>query len=170
MACRGVYFALSKEEAAKLLNVTGDDEVLHIVKEEIEERWNEEWLQEVDKAWDAIHRCLGDGSLLCKGKSLLEKCVLGGRQLYIGSDYIISYLDTNEVKDTANSLETVAKNWFRAKYFGLKKKFLFFDLTDYAGPINEDDFEYTWYYFEQMRFLFRKAANANRSIIFTVDQ
>ena len=38
--------------------------MLDIVQEEIEEPWDEEWLLEMDKAWDAIHRCLTDGRLV----------------------------------------------------------------------------------------------------------
>jgi hypothetical protein len=56
MACRGVFFALSKEDETKLLTADDSDTVVEIVTEEIEERWDEEWLQEMDKSWDAIHR------------------------------------------------------------------------------------------------------------------
>ena len=33
------------------------------VIEEIEDRWDRDWLVETDKAWDAIHRCLTGGTL-----------------------------------------------------------------------------------------------------------
>jgi Domain of unknown function (DUF1877) len=36
--------------------------------------------------------------------------------------------------------------------------------------LTEDDFEYTWAYFEDLPAFFRKAALAGRSVIFTVDQ
>jgi hypothetical protein len=38
----------------------------HLI-EEIEETWEEPFVVESDKAWDAIHRCLTDGSLLYAG-------------------------------------------------------------------------------------------------------
>ena len=58
MACRGVLFALTDEEVARLRGAKSDDEVLGIVQDEIEQRWDQEHLEECDKAWDAIHRCL----------------------------------------------------------------------------------------------------------------
>lgn len=82
MGCRGVFFALDECNRKKLLSASCDDEVLSIVTEEIEEQWDQEWLCETDKAWDAIHRCLSDGTLNIAIKTPLAKCVLGGKHLY----------------------------------------------------------------------------------------
>ena len=170
MACRGVYFALTKEEEEKILNYSDDNSVIEFIQEEIEEKWDEEWLQETDKAWDAMHRCLTDGTLTCKGKNLLEKFVLGGKQMHMDSSYIVSYITNDEVKALSSAIAKITKNDMKKKYFSLKKKWLFIDLTDYDGPINEDDFNYTWDYFNMTREFFMKVANTDRSIIFTVDQ
>lgn len=170
MGCRGVYFALNEEDERKLSESTSDEEVLNTIQEEIEERWDQEWLQETDKAWDAMHRCLTDGTLVCKGKTVLEKCVLGGKQLYNGRDYIVSFLKPKEVCEVAESIGTIQKDTFQKKYFGLKKKFLFIDRTEYEGLIGEEDFEYTWFYFEKTREFFFKVAKAKKAVIFTVEQ
>ena len=170
MPCRGVYFALTEDDVKKLMAADGHAAVKEIIQEHIEERWDENWLQETDKAWDAMHRCLTDGTLVCKGKTVLEKCVLGGKQLHQGSEYIISFLTPVEVNEVSETLKPIEQAWFREKYFGLRKRFLWFDLTEYDGPIDEDDFEYTWSYFEQTRKLFEKASRAGRAVIFTVDQ
>ncbi len=170
MGCRGVYFALTENDVQKLVGANNDAEVLEIVQEDIEERWDKEWLQETDKAWDAIHRCLTDGTLVCKGKSILEKCVLGGKQLHQGNNYIVSLLNPTEVKEVSEALKSINEDLLRKKYFGLKKKFLWFDITRYDGPIGEEDFSYTWSYFEAIRMFFGKASKADRSVIFTVDQ
>jgi len=171
MACRGVYFALVEEDLRKLRALNGDEAVLSFVQGEIEERWDVEWLQEVDKAWDAIHRCLGDGSLRCKQPAPLAKFVLCGERLYQKSDYIISLLQPSEVEEVHAASRTVTKEWFRKRYFELgKKSFWKFSIDSYAGPINEDDLEYSWSYFEQARELFGKATAGRRAMIFTVDQ
>jgi hypothetical protein len=172
MACRGVFFALTREEEAKLLSASESDAVVEIVTEEIEERWDEEWLQEMDKSWDAIHRCLGDGSLRNSQPLVSAKAVLGGRQLSSRRDWAVSYLTGDEVKAVAGAIAAIDEPEFRRRYFGLKKKkFLwFFDRTEYVGPIGEEDFEYSWSYFSEMRRLFAKAANANRAMVFAVDQ
>jgi hypothetical protein len=44
------------------------------------------------------------------------------------------------------------------------------DPTDYQGFLSDEDFDYTWYWFEQVRDFYRRAAAAHRAAIFTVDQ
>jgi hypothetical protein len=170
MACRGVFFALSKEDETKLLTADDSDTVVEIVTEEIEERWDEEWLQEMDKSWDAIHRCLGDGTLRNAQPAVTAKAVIGGRQLSSRSDWVISYLPAAEAKLVAEALLPIDQPEFRRRYFGLKKKFLWFDRTEYEGEIGEQDFEYSWAYFEDMRSFFTKASAAGRAVVFAVDQ
>jgi hypothetical protein len=64
MGVRGVHFALTAEESSRLMETPYmDDEKIMAFVQEIESRWDREWLQETDKAWDAIHRCLTDGKL-----------------------------------------------------------------------------------------------------------
>jgi hypothetical protein len=173
MACRGVFFALTKEEETKLLAAADSDAVVEIITEEIEERWDREWLVEMDKSWDAVHRCLGDGSLRTSQPSLTAKAVLGGKQLSSSADWIISNLTADEVQQVAVALAAIDQPEFRRRYFRLKKKFLWIpwiNWSEYDGPIGEEDFEYSWSNFEGMRLLFSKAAAAHRAIVFSVDQ
>ena len=170
MACRGVFFALTKEEEAKLLAAPSSDAVVEIITEEIEERWDRNWLVEMDKSWDAVHRCLGNGSLRTSQPSLTAKAVLGGRQLSSRADWIISYLTADEVKQVSDAIARIDEPEFRRRYFSLQKKFLWFDRTEYDGPIGEEDFQYSWSNFEEMRLFFSKVALAQRAIIFSVDQ
>jgi hypothetical protein len=81
MARRGVHFALTEEQLSRLLGVASDEELISFV-EDVEEIWDKESLAESDKAWDAIHRCLTDGSLLYEsGEYPLNHVICGGRQL-----------------------------------------------------------------------------------------
>jgi hypothetical protein len=162
MACRGVFFAITDEDAARLLAAKSDEEVLDLVQEEIEERWDEGWLQETDKSWDAMHRSLSDGTLECSRDTPLEKCVLGGRQLYEGDDYTISFVSPSEVKEVAAAIGELDKAWMRLKYFQI-------DPCDYDVALTEEDFEYTWEWFQGVQAFYRKAAAHNRPVIFTVD-
>jgi hypothetical protein len=165
MACRGVHFALTPEQEQRLLDAVGDnDAVLAVVQEEVEENWDQGWLCETDKAWDAIHRCLTGGSLdLDNGQPPLSLCILGGRQLYSDNDYFISYVSREQVGAVADALEAFTRNRFDQAYSQLYA-------TDYDGPINDDDREYTWSNLEDLKPFWRKAANAGRAVIFTVDQ
>jgi Domain of unknown function (DUF1877) len=170
MACRGMFFALTREEDAKLLAAGDDDGVISIVTEELCSRGDEEWSAGMDKSWDAIHRCLGDGTLSSRQPGVPAKAVLGGRQLCRGSHWIVSHLTAEEVAAVSQAIASMDKATFRQRYFGLKRKFLCFHFSDYEGPIGEDDFEYSWSYFEDMRAFYDKAASAKRSMIFEVDQ
>lgn len=97
MACRGVHFAITGADAERLLAAPNDGAVLGIVQDEIDERWDEDWLFQSDKAWDAIHRCLTDGTLGPDGGSYpLKLAVLSGRQLHEGEGYIVSLVKPAE--------------------------------------------------------------------------
>ena len=164
MACRGVHFALSDDELASLLNSPTDGERKRIVQEEIEERWDEAHSLEMDKAWDAIHRCLTDGTLRPGDPYYpLNLCILGGKQLYAADDYIISLVMPSEVGRVAHALARTTKSDLREHYFNIRPE-------AYGLPITEEDFEYTWAYFEDLEPFFAMASAEGRAVIFTVDQ
>lgn len=90
MGCRGVLFAISDVTVAALLAAKSDEDLMEIV-ESIEEDWDEQFTAETDKAWDAMHRALSDGSLNPEGgSSPLNRAVLGGKHLHQGDEYIVA--------------------------------------------------------------------------------
>jgi len=134
------------------------------VTEEVEEAWDEAWLYESDKAWDAIHRCLTDGRLeLENGSPPLNLVVFGGEQLYTRGDYYVCFVSKPLVCAVASALKGYSHSDFETAYARLAA-------TSYAGPINADDMEYTWEHLEGLKGFFAKAARAGRSVVFTVDQ
>jgi hypothetical protein len=163
MPCLGVHFALTDEEANRLLAAGTDAAVINIVKEEIERRWDEEWLQETGLAWDAIHHSLTDGTLEPKDSSPLSKCVLGGRQLYHAHNYIVSYLNPNDTTEVFEAIKDIDRPWLEQKYYAL-------DELQTGYGVDEDDFEITWSYFEELKNFFQRAAQHGRAVIFTVNQ
>lgn len=163
MACRGVHFAIDRTEAERLLTAPSDEAVLAIVQDEIEERWDEEWLYQTDKAWDAIHRCLTDGKLSCDGGAYpLKLAVLGGEQLHEGEDYIVSLVDPEKTSEVARELRRIDRQWLKGRYDALDE-----DL--YGVPKSEEDWEYTWEYFSGLPSFFQRAAEAGRYVLFSVD-
>ena len=164
MACRGVHFAITDKQYRKLTSFTTDDELIEFLQEEIEEGWDEDWLCETDKAWDAIHRCLTDGKLEWNNGSFpLNAVVIGGKQLHRGEDYIISLITSEQVVQVAGSIKEIDEAFFRKGYQKIKQ-------SEYDGLLGEEDFQYTWEYFKGLPALFEKAAKDRRSIIFSVDQ
>jgi hypothetical protein len=160
-----MFFALNDEQEAALMATRTDEEVRTFVDEVEEGDWDGEPLDcETDKAWDAMHRCLSDGTLGCgRRASPLDMAVLGGCHHYEGEDYVVAHLRAHEVIQVAAALETVDKVWMRQRYDQI-------DPADYQGFLNDEDFDYTWYYFEEVRDFYRQAAAAKRPVIFTVDQ
>ncbi|MFC9440904.1 YfbM family protein [Nocardia sp. NPDC057030] len=160
----GVHFALTPEQADALLDADSPDTVLTLI-EEIEEGLDDEADQvSSDKAWDAIHRCLSDGTLDPAGGTYpLSHAVLGGTRLDAGDDYFVSYLTAGQVDDVARALSLLDEQFLRERFFDL-------DADDYNGPRNADDFDYTWSNLIDIRTFFTRAARTARPVIFTVDQ
>lgn len=161
MGCLGVHFSFPAHRGGQLWD--GDEAARSFVGE-LEERWDRYYLQETDKAWDAIHRCLADGSLRWVGGDWpLNGAVLGGEPMYLGRDYIIMFLDDDDVAEIAGALDEVSQPWFRERFFALPAH-------GYEGRTGEEDFDYTWHWFELMRAFFRKTADEGRHMVFTADQ
>jgi hypothetical protein len=167
MACRGVHFALRPDEVAALRARAGDRERLEFVQEQIEEPFfhhQRERLVETDKAWDAIHRLLTDGTLDYDIAAYpLGHVILGGDHLYRGSDYIMVLKTPDEVRAVDAVIRPITKAEFRDRYFAL-------DPDEYDGDIGEDDFEYTWEWFSRLREFWKATAERGLHVLFTVDQ
>lgn len=162
MACRGVHFAMTGDEAARFVAlVPGDGAALMALVADIENAWDEDWLVETDKAWAAIHRCLTDGKLEW-GPTVAHLAVLGPEDCYPGDSYIVNFVDAAGVKQVAALLPSIERAAFRAKYDAI-------DAAEYVHK-SDEDFAYTWDNFEDLRALFVKAAKAGRAVLFTVDQ
>jgi hypothetical protein len=163
MAARGVHFAITSGQQTRLLAASDDDELMEVI-DQIEEAWDKESLADSDKAWDAIHRCLTDGSLLYEsGQYPVNHVICGGRQLHQGEDYVVSLVTPEQVRDVSAAIAPLTEDWMRERYFSLLKP------DSYDGEISNEDFRYTWTWFENVRDLYRKAAASGRAVIFTVD-
>ena len=169
MACLGVHFALSDDDVATLRAFRSEEDRLDHLQEVIEEEYmhrdaTQSLYAESDKAWDAMHRSLTDGKLTWDGGSYpLNHTVLAGELLYSGRDYIMSLKSPAQVKDVAAELKKLDSDWFRAKYNAI-------DRESYGVPLSEEDFEYTWEWFQTVRELYKTAASVSRYVLFTADQ
>lgn len=166
MACRGVFFALSSAQKEHLLALDSDEKRLEYIQEEIEQPWDETHLMQTDKAWDAIHRCLTDGTLkVARSSSPLGKLIVGGIQLYSDpQSYIVNLIEGSELPAISTALKAVTKEWLKARYDQLRS-------TDYPQElISEQDWEYTWEWFSGIPDFVDRAVHERRSIVFTVDQ
>jgi hypothetical protein len=163
MTARGVHFAVTTDRAEALLAAEDDDALVAIV-EEIEEEWDESFVHESDKGWDALHRCLSDGTLDPeRGEPPLNKVFFGGQMLNESDDYFVVMVTPSEVKEIAVALRSVTDEWLRRRYLEL-------EFPDYQGEKSEEDFEYSAGQLDGLPALFAAAADAGRYVIFTVSQ
>lgn len=158
----GVHFALTPDQERDLLAAADADDTDRLAEllEDIEELWSEPALKvDTDKAWDAIHRCLSDGSLdPDDGRFPLSHAVLGGRHLH--EEYYVVHVTANEVRDVAGALPDIDREWLRRRYDTLAD-------SDYDGPHDDADFEYTWDNFVDVRGFYQRAAEHGRAVLFT---
>ena len=167
MACLGVLFSLDEKTVLKLKSFGSDKDRLFFLQEEIEETIMEndpERFAELDKSWDALHRSLTDGKLEWNNGSFpLNHVILGGELLYHEDDYIMSLKTPEQTKKIADAIEEISDKDLRIGYKKISSSDYGFDLTD-------DDFEYTWTWFQNSKDFWKKAASENRFVLFTVDQ
>jgi hypothetical protein len=161
MGCLGVHYAIALNQGGRLWD---GDEAARSFARELEDEWDDYYRQPTGKAWDAIHRCLADGTLRWAGGDWpLNGAILGGDPMYLGSGYIIMFLHEDDVAEVAEALDQVIQPWFRERFFALPAH-------GYEGRADEAGFDYTWYWFERMRAFFRKTADEGRQLVFTADQ
>jgi hypothetical protein len=149
------------------MSLKDDSSRLEYLQEEIEETYLEEHPEltaQTDKAWDAMHRLLGDGDLSYnEGPEPLRFAVIGGEPIYANDDYIMSLKTPEQVKAVAVALPKITKEEFRRKYDLM-------DAAKYGCPKTDEDFEYTWEWFAGVVALYQKAAEEDRFVLFTADQ
>jgi hypothetical protein len=119
---------------------------------------------DVDAAWDAIHRCLGDGTLSeDTGKHPLRVIVLGGEPMKGDKGFIMRLNSPPVVQNMAPIIAKIDKKQFRECYFTISA-------DDYLMAPNDGDFQYTWTYFQQVQLFYERAADAGDYVLFTAYQ
>jgi hypothetical protein len=165
MACLGVLFSIDQTTVDFIEQLSTEEERIDYIKEVIEEEYFEnqsQWVAELDKSWDALHRSLTDGQLAWdNGEYPLNHVVFGGKLLCANGNYIIVLKPKEQVAEIAKAVNQLTKASLRARYFLLDPE----EYSDVGG-----DFEYTWQWFESSKGFWQRAADENRSVLFTVNQ
>lgn len=158
-AMLGVHYAITAEQEKLLLDADGDDDAVSEIIGDLEEDWADDALKaDTDKAWDAIHRCLTNGTLDPDGGTQpLALAVVGGRHLH--DEMYVVYVAPDEVRAVAEALADIDEPWLRARFGD-------FD-DDYDGAADDDDFHYTWDGLVCLKGFYQRAAAASRAVIFT---
>jgi hypothetical protein len=146
-----VHFAITSEQERLLLAAGEDGDLVGELVEDIEESWDDGALTvDTDKAWDAFHRCLTDGTLDPDGSDYpLSHAVLGGRHLH--DDHYVVYVDAVEVRDVAEALRGLDRTWLRRRFDAI-------DDPDDRGAHDDSDVRYTWDNFVDVQAFYHRAA------------
>lgn len=165
MSCRGMHFALEEKDVQTLRDMEDEDARIEHVTEVIEEDlYGGDWAAETDKAWDAIHRCFANGTLAPDdGEYPLNHVIMGGEPLVSNDDYFISLKSPAQVRDIAKALGGITQDDLRARYRTI-------DPSDYGLELSDEDEKYTCEWFGGLVDFYRRAAEAGRWVMFTVDQ
>jgi len=167
MACLGVLFSIDQTTIDLIEQLPSEQERIDYVKEVLEEEYfinQPQWVAELDKSWDALHRSLTDGQISWdNGEYPLNHVIFGGQILCANGDYIIVLKAKQQVAEIAQAVGKMSRKALRERYFLL-------DSEEYNDAVTESDFDYTWQYFADSKAFWQKAADENRSVIFTIVQ
>ncbi len=183
MAARGTFYGLTKKEFDELTALPEEHRPLFLCdtlydRPDFDIDANS---QDVDKAWDALHRCLGelppDKALyeiddsyrvtwidLTKfGSHPLNCAVLGGTRLYESDNaWLVHLVEPGAVAQIAEALRPIERDEIARRYA---------QYCDRVWPeFGEDDLEYTWEYFQLMREFYQRMAEGGRWVVFVADQ
>lgn len=162
MPCLGIHLALTADQAGPLLAAGSDDAVIEALHQ-LRSASAGEWRVSSGRAWDAIHRCLSNGTIYYdEGEYPLNRAVLGGKHLYGGDDHVVAYVSPEEVKGVAAALAVMTEPTLRERYDSI-------DPDDYDGEHGDQDFRETCERFQEVRDLYLRAAAGSRAVVFWVD-
>lgn len=180
MGCLAVLFALNEQDVENLLAVERSErsDYMH---EEIEEKFFDsfpEYVCELDKSWDAMHRMLTDGNLNFENKfPPLCNVIFGGEFVYglmrqTSGEVIISEGEEDEymILKTPRQVAEIAKDLPKRTKEECRKCYDMIDSEDYGMQPDEEDFEYTWEYLKDSFDFWKKAAEEKGYVLFTVDR
>lgn len=166
MSNAGIFFALTALELAGLEGRVSIGEQRTWVNETYLERSAESSARmlDVDVAWDAIHRCLGDGTLDEDPTHYpLRRVVLGGAVVKADKGLIMRLNAPEVIRDLAPRLAKLDESGFRVCYFAIRA-------DSYVMEPNEMDFQYTWDYFQQLKPFYERAVEQNNAVLFIAYQ
>lgn len=162
----GIAFALTAERTEELLALSDDesrDEWLQSLEEDVDDA---EWFQ-YDKAWDELHRCLGDGELVIQEAPPLAQAVFGSQLLMQDEDSatFAGYLSAGDVPTVAASLRDVDRSWLRERFDALSRT----DYAAYGGPLDDDLFEHVWACLEGLCEFYTHLVDRQAAMVFSVN-
>jgi hypothetical protein len=159
----GHHIALSREHAKRVFANKDDASLPPLIAELLGDKSlkaNSQIL-DVKRTWDAIHRCLTEGTLDPEaGEFPLNHVILGGKKLHNGDDYIAVVVRPDMVTFIAEGLREVKEPDFRKAFFALGEK-------GYDQAINEKEYSFIWHMVQEIRAFFEYCDEERFAVLFT---
>ena len=162
MAALGIHCALPDSLADLVNQLALAEEVADLMDDHFQELQVGGWILESGNGWDSVHRCLNDGRM-AHGTSVGHLCILGSGEIWDGEDWIVNFLDPDEVREVANHISNVSVDELRRGYALVEQ-------DKYPFPKGDEDFHHTWRLFVELQEFYKRAAGANRWVVFLADQ
>ncbi len=164
MKGQGAHIILARDDAKKVFAVNDDAAVRKVVMELRGSKKHRDLklVLETAKSWNAIHRCLTEGTLdPTAGEFPLNHTILGGRRLHKGPEFEAIMVRPDIVPFIAEALHHLKREDVHGKYLKI-------DPADY-GPLSEPDFDIIWNALQQIRQMYEDATNERCAVLFTVE-
>lgn len=163
MVGRGYHIALDREHAKELFGIK-EDAALRKFLEDLRGRAEMKKsgrVLDTGTTWDAIHRCLTEGELdPAGGEFPLNHAILGGKQLYKGTDSTAVLVRPDMTRFIAAALGEFDEEGVRPKFFALAG-------GSYTQPVDEKHFMQTWRMIQDLQIFFDAAAENLEAVVFT---
>jgi hypothetical protein len=160
---RGYHIALAREHAKELFAIN-EDTALRKFLDELKGRADMKKsgrVLDTGTTWEAIHRCLTEGELdPAAGEFPLNHAILGGKQLYKGTDSTAVLVRPDMTRFIADALAELDEEEIRPKFFGLAG-------GTYKQPVDEKHFMQMWRLIQDLEVFFDAAAENLEAVVFT---
>ena len=162
MARLGMLYAITDEVLAQL-KAQDIDQMYDYMLEEIEEElFDTPEAFQINKAWEGVQFCLGEGTWNEENK-VPYNVVFGGELILDHNDYVISLKKPEDIKEIVafleiNNLQEIIKNNFDK-----------IPEEDFTLPKDEDCFDFLLGWSEGLLEFYKNALDKGLNVIFTVD-
>ena len=159
--CIGIYYALDPDTAQSMRTLP-EAERLTRINSLLASTTGADKL-DVDESWDAMHRALTNGKLdFGPGKYATSFVVLGGERLFSGDEWIVMLISAAQAKAAATEIQPISRDAFHLRYGVID--------GSYDRVPSEEDFEYTWTSFIEVKSAFARWAREGKWILFVAAQ